>query len=65
MGCGQSTAVDFSELDMARSEKQNQYGSSSPMNHSSGPMVSLAQIAKPVMDHLVLAESTPKLSKQI
>jgi cAMP-dependent protein kinase regulator len=59
MGCGQSKAVDFSELDMARSEKQQELRS--PMN----PVVHLAQKAKPVMDNLLLADSTPKLSKQI
>lgn len=63
MGCGQSKAVDFAELDMARSEKQNELGS--PMNRSGAPVVNLAQKAKPVMDNLILADTTPKLSKQI
>jgi cAMP-dependent protein kinase regulator len=63
MGCGQSKAVDFSELDLARSEKEQECGSL--MNKSSGPMVTLASKAKPVMDNLILADNTPKLSKQI
>jgi cAMP-dependent protein kinase regulator len=63
MGCDQSKAVDFTELDIARSEKELEFGS--PMNKSSGAMVSLATKAKPVMDNLVLADNTPKLSKQI
>ncbi|KAL3924729.1 MAG: hypothetical protein SGILL_000872 [Bacillariaceae sp.] len=35
------------------------------MNRSGAPVVNLAQKAKPVMDNLILADTTPKLSKQI
>lgn len=70
MGCGQSksTTVDFSELDMKKSEKMAASGHSSNGRASSaalnGPMESFARQAKPVMDSL-LKESTPKLSRQV
>lgn len=75
MGCGQSksSAVDFGELDMKKSEKMAASGGGGHSNNGDGktsmsalisPMESLAKNARPVMDNL-LNEATPKLSRQV
>lgn len=70
MGCGQSKegdVVDFTELEMRRAE----LGFSDPIDASSGRkakgrpselMDILAKQAKPIMDNMILSDSTPKLS---
>lgn len=76
MGCGRSKGidVDFTELDRRRAEM----GLSDPSENSSGrkssgrggPSASeiidiLAKQAKPIMDNMILSDTTPKLSKQV